>query len=123
MVNQVVWFDLPVVQLERAVQFYSKVLNCELQIEELPMMRMAVLPHEKNDVAGCLYESDIHKPSVDGVLIYFNVEGRLCDAVQAAVDNGGQVLQPKHEIGPHGYRALVLDSEGNRIALHSMSDS
>ena len=33
--------------------------------------------------------------------------------------NGGEVMQPKHQIGPYGYRAVVIDSEGNRIALHS----
>lgn len=123
MANQVVWFDIPTIDLDRAVAFYSKVLNCEIGIDEYPGGRLAVLPHSGNDVAGCLYQSDVHKPSADGMLLYFNCNDRLCEAVEAAAAAGGQVLQPKHQIGPHGYRAIVLDTEGNRIALHSQSDS
>jgi hypothetical protein len=33
------------------------------------------------------------------------------------------VLEAMHAIGPHGFRAVVLDSEGNRIALHSTTDA
>jgi predicted enzyme related to lactoylglutathione lyase len=47
------------------------------------------------------------------------VEGRLDDAVKAVRGNGGKVLQKKQQIGPHGFRAVIVDSEGNRIALHS----
>ena len=52
-------------------------------------------------------------------MIYLNVNGRLDDAIAAVAAHGGKVIQPKHEIGPFGFRAIVLDSEGNRIALHS----
>jgi hypothetical protein len=58
-------------------------------------------------------------PSKTGPLIYLNAEGRLPQAVRAAVDHGGKVLQAIHQIGPHGLRAIVLDSEGNRVALHA----
>ncbi len=58
-------------------------------------------------------------PSENGVLIYLNCEGRLEDAVALVEPNGGQIRQPIHTIGPHGRRALVVDSEGNGLALHS----
>jgi len=58
-------------------------------------------------------------PSTAGPLIYLSAEGRLPDAVLAVTANNGQVLQDVHPIGPHGFRAIVLDSEGNRIALHA----
>ncbi|HMA95109.1 MAG TPA: hypothetical protein VKP30_20600 [Polyangiaceae bacterium] len=48
-----------------------------------------------------------------------NCDGRLDASITAAGSKGGVVLQPKHPIGPHGFRAIVKDSEGNRIALHS----
>ena len=54
-----------------------------------------------------------------GPLIYLSVEGRLDDAVKAVTSSGGKVLQEKHQIGPHGFRAVIVDSEGNRLALHS----
>ena len=58
-----------------------------------------------------------------GILVYMNVEGRIRDAVAQVEKLGGKVLEPTHPIGPHGFRAIVLDSEGNRIALHSSVDA
>jgi predicted enzyme related to lactoylglutathione lyase len=52
-------------------------------------------------------------------MVYMNCDKRLDDTIAAAEMNGGKILKPKHQIGPHGFRAVVLDSEGNRIALHS----
>jgi hypothetical protein len=72
--------------------------------------------------AGITTGCEGHKcePSQHGPLLYFNCQGRLDEAVAAVEPNAGKVLQPKHPIGPYGFRAVVLDSEGNRIALHSM---
>ena len=52
-------------------------------------------------------------------MIYLNANGRLDEAIAAVLPNGGKVLKPRHAIGPYGSRAIILDSEGNRIALHS----
>lgn len=88
-------------------------------------MAFALLPYEEGAVSGCLTpgsptEQDPSRPSTQGPLLYFNCQGRLDQAIAAVESHGGKVLQPRHQIGPHGFRALVLDSEGNRIALHSM---
>lgn len=115
MTNRVVWFDVPVEDIGRATEFYSRVLD--IAIEEAG--NVAILEHSGNDVAGCLYKSDEDKPSASGSLLYFNVSGRLDEAVEATEQYGGSILQAKEQIGPYGYRAIVLDSEGNRIALHS----
>lgn len=120
MAHQVVWCDIPVVDLDRAIRFYSAVLGASIKKEEFPGMAMAVLPHEGNDVGGCLVSHPDNKPSDHGPLLYFNAQGRLDQAIAAVAANGGKVLQPKHAIGPYGFRAVVLDSEGNRVALHSM---
>jgi predicted enzyme related to lactoylglutathione lyase len=64
-----------------------------------------------------------HIAQEGGVLLYLGVEGRLRDAVVQVRAHGGEVLEDVHPIGPHGHRALVRDSEGNRIALHSSTDS
>jgi predicted enzyme related to lactoylglutathione lyase len=52
-------------------------------------------------------------------MIYLNANGRLDDAIAAVMANGGKVIKPKHPIGPFGFRAVIIDSEGNRVALHS----
>jgi len=56
---------------------------------------------------------------VCGSIGYLNAKGRLDEAIAAVEPNSGRVLVPKHAIGPYGYRAIILDSEGNRVALHS----
>ena len=122
MSNQVVWFDLPVKDMARAVRFYAAVLGCEVKQEKMEGgMEMAVLPHQGQDVGGCLVRGKDQQPSDKGPLLYFNAEGRLDRAIAAVAPNGGTVLAPRHAIGPYGFRAIVKDSEGNRIALHAMS--
>ena len=120
MANQIVWVDIPVLDLDRAIRFYSAVLDTPIRKQEMPGMTIGLLPHEEREVGGCLFVSDEFKPSHQGPLLYLNAEGRLDPAIAAVDPNGGKVLKPKHPIGPYGYRAVVLDSEGNRIALHSM---
>ncbi len=118
MSNQIVWFDIPVKDLDRAIQFYSKVLGADIK-KEFPNMPVGVFAHKEGKVSGCLFEDKAEKPSDHGPLLYFNVNGRLDDAVKLSEKHGGEVIKPKHQIGPYGFRAIVLDSEGNRIALHS----
>jgi predicted enzyme related to lactoylglutathione lyase len=120
--NQLVWCDIPVKDLDRAIRFYSAVLGAPIRKEEREGMTFALLPHAGEDaVSGCLsLGCEGNEPSQHGPLVYLNCEGRLDQAVAAVEPNGGKILQPKHPIGPYGFRATALDSEGNRIALHSM---
>jgi uncharacterized protein len=117
--NTIVWADVPVADLDRACKFYTAVLGKTVKKESMGGMELALLPHFDSNVAGCLVKLDDNQPSQNGPLIYFNVDGRLDDAAKQAGENGGKVLVEKHSIGPHGFRAIVLDSEGNRVALHS----
>jgi predicted enzyme related to lactoylglutathione lyase len=119
--SQVVWFDIPCKDLDRAIGFYSAVLGCEIQKEEAPGFALGILPHGGTAIGGCLVVgTGDNSPSAHGVLIYLNCNGRLDEAIAATASNGGQVLLAKESIGPHGFRAIILDSEGNRVALHSM---
>lgn len=118
--HTIVWVDIPVIDLDRAVAFYSAVLGSPVRKHENPPNRaLGLLPHSDTEVGGCLYRSEEDTPSERGPLIYLNCSNRLDDAIAAVEANGGQLLKPKHAIAPHGFRALVLDSEGNRIALHA----
>jgi predicted enzyme related to lactoylglutathione lyase len=119
MTNQIVWCDIPVNDLDRAIKFYTAVLGQPVTKESMHGMTFALLPHVENSVSGCLCMGDGYTPSATGPLIYLNCDQRLDVAIAAAGNNGGKVLEPKHQIGPYGFRSVVLDSEGNRVALHS----
>ena len=118
------WTDIPVTNLDRAIQFYSAILGKDVRKMSEAEFEYGLLPHEEQNASGCLCVGghsvgNKNKPSETGPLIYLSVEGRLNEAVKAARVNGGKVLQERQQIGPHGVRAIIVDSEGNRIALHS----
>ncbi|MEK8029817.1 VOC family protein [Ideonella sp. DXS29W] len=118
--HRIVWVDIPVTDLDRAIAFYSAVLGSQVTKEGGPGFSFGLLPHTGDEVGGCLYLGGAdNAPSATGPLIYLNAEGRLAQAVDAVTSQGGRVVQPVHPIGPHGFRAIVVDSEGNRVALHS----
>ena len=120
MSHRFVWVDIPVRDLDRAIGFYAAVLGTPVTREGGPGFSFGLLAHSGSDVAGCLYlADDDNAPSPRGPLVYLNVDGRIADAERAVTAAGGQVLKATHAIGPHGYRVIVLDSEGNRVALHS----
>ncbi len=119
--HQVVWFDIPTRDLDRAVRFYSAVLGTQLKKEQAgPGVAIAVLPSAEGSIGGCLVQNIDTRPSESGPLLYLNTQGRLEEALNAVDKYGGKVLAARHSISPFGFRAIVLDSEGNRIALHSM---
>src|SRR5262249_16750426 len=113
-----VWFDIPVVDLERAAAFYRAVLNVQTDKQEADAITFYVVGN-----TGCLIQDELGISPNGGILLYLSVEQRIRDAVQKVEENGGKVVQRIHSIAPYGYRAVVLDSEGNRIALHSTVDS
>jgi uncharacterized protein len=119
MAHQIVWCDIPVTDLARAIRFYSAVLGAPVKEEKFPEGSIGLLPFGEGEIGGCLYRSDENGPSSIGPRIYLNVQGRLDEAVGRVKANGGKVVQPKHAIGPYGFRAIIEDSEGNRVALHS----
>jgi predicted enzyme related to lactoylglutathione lyase len=119
MANQIVWCDIPVLDLDRAVRFYSAVLGQEVKKQEFPGMTIGILPHNDGEVGACLFTGEEEKPSQKGTMIYLNANHRLDEAIAAVVPNGGKIDKPKHPIGPFGFRAIIIDSEGNRVALHS----
>ena len=122
------WTDIPVMNLDRAIKFYSAVLSQE--VKKLPAggTEYGLLPHDEGNASGCLcVRGDSggvdNRPSANGPLIYLLVEGRLDEAVEAARTNGGKILRERQQIGEHGFRAVIIDSEGNRIALHTSAAS
>ena len=120
--NRVVWVDIPVADLDRAAGFYEAVLGVGVFKEQFGDISFCVIEHEDGN-GGCLVLKPEEVAAEQGILVYMNANGRIRDAVAKVTENGGSVLEDVHAIGPHGFRALVLDSEGNRIALHSDTDA
>ena len=121
--NRIVWMDIPVEDLSRATKFYSHLMGLEFSIQEHGGMKFSLCPHSDNESAFCLVIEPNFKPcdiNHHAPLIYLNVEGRMDQAVKNATEYGGKIIKAKEQIGPYGFRAILLDSEGNCIALHSI---
>jgi len=119
--NTLCWIDIPVKRLDRAIRFYSSVLGEDVTRQSDEGFEFGLLPNAQEGVSGCLYVSDENRPSEYGPIVYLSVEGRLDAAVRACLADGGRLVREKHPIGTYGYRAIIIDCEGNRIALHSRS--
>lgn len=116
------WTDIPVTDLDRATKFYREVLKEDIQKISEHGFEMAMLYSDQCHSNFCLSVMEERKPGSSGPLIYLSVEGRLDEAISQVGPNGGKILQGKEKIGPYGFRALIEDTEGNGIALHSMAE-
>jgi uncharacterized protein len=122
--NAISWFEIPTTDLVRAQQFYEQIFGINLIPMDMPQIKMRMFPLEDMmGVGGSLVESGgFHVPSAtEGPLIYLNANPDVqivLDRIEAA---GGKILVQKTAISPeYGYMAVFLDTEGNRIALHSV---
>ncbi|MDB6121605.1 MAG: hypothetical protein JWQ71_598 [Pedosphaera sp.] len=117
------WFQIPATNIDRAVKFYGATLNAsfhEMATETEKHAFFAMDTLESEWTGGEIVQSPQLKPSADGATIYFNASGGV-DAVLDRVEKaGGKILLPKTSIGENGFIALILDTEGNKIGLHSM---
>ena len=116
------WFEVSVADINRAQKFYETVFNVKLETMEMMGMKMAMFPYAQGSgkLSGALVQSDMHKPSADGVKVYFNGNPDLSDALSRVEKAGGKIVMPKTSIGDEmGHMAFFIDSEGNNIALHS----
>jgi predicted enzyme related to lactoylglutathione lyase len=121
-VNILNWFEISVSDMNRAKSFYQTVFSIELDQQEMMGMQMAMFPYENmhGKVAGALVQSDMHKPSTEGAVIYLNGNPDLSVALGKVEGAGGQVVMPKTHINENtGYMAFFIDSEGNKVGLHS----
>jgi hypothetical protein len=123
MSNVIQWFEIPVTDLARAKNFYENILAVELKEMKTPNgLEMAVFPSKNEEVGGALtYQPDFYKAGQQGALIYLNANPDLQDVLDRLEDqHHGEIVVPKTQITEeHGYMAVFLDSEGNRIALIS----
>lgn len=120
--NSLNWFEISVLDINRAKKFYETVFSIDMQDQEMMGMKMAFFPSEdmNGKVSGGLVQSPHHTPSGDGAKIYLNGNPDLSIALANIPKAGGQVVMPKTKISDEiGYMAYFVDSEGNTVALHS----
>ena len=118
----VVWFEIPAADFGRAVGFYEKVFARKLKTEKMGRMDLAVFPYDREQaISGCVLAGEGHKPAADGTMVYINVDDDLDDSLERVWSAGGRVTQPKTALPPGmGFFAHFIDSEGNRVGLHSV---
>lgn len=123
--NAISWFEIPATDLGRAQKFYEAILEITFTVIDLPNIKMRLFPVEGPDaVGGAVVDSGgFHKPSpTDGPLVYLNANPDVQQVLDRVTTAGGKILVQKTHISPeYGYMAVIVDSEGNRIALHSIS--
>lgn len=124
MQNAISWFEIPATDLARAAKFYESIFGVSLIVMDMANIKMRMFPLEDMmGVGGAIVDSGgFHKPSAtDGPLIYLNGNPDLQQVLDKVEAAGGKVVMPKTEISPeYGFMGLFIDTEGNRIGLHSI---
>jgi predicted enzyme related to lactoylglutathione lyase len=119
--NVAVWFEIPAADFDRAVGFYENVFDTHLLREKFGPAEMAVFPHEGDAVSGCIMAGNGYKPAADGCLVYLESKTDLNGPLSRVKAAGGKVATPKTALPPGmGFFAHFVDSEGNRVGLHSV---
>lgn len=119
--NPVNWFEIYVQDMDRARKFYESVFGIQLTKLEGTELEMWTFPmrEEGYGATGSLVKMPGVPSGGNSILVYFSCADCGVEAEKAA-KAGGRIEKPKMSIGQYGYIALVTDTEGNMIGLHSM---
>ncbi|APA65857.1 VOC family protein [Maribacter sp. 1_2014MBL_MicDiv] len=113
-------FEIPATDITRAVNFYQAILDIEIEKIEFPEMQMGIFPYENQMVTGVIMKAQGYTPSANGITIYLNGGDNLQSILDKVEINGGEIMVPKSlHADESGYYAIFLDSEGNKMGLHS----
>ena len=125
MKHAISWFEIPSVDLDRATKFYEAIFNVQLQSLDVAEIKMRMFPVDDpmTSIGGAVvHHKDFYQPSpTAGTLIYLNGNPDVQEILDRVEPAGGSIMVPKTQISPeHGYMAIFVDTEGNRIGLHSV---
>ena len=120
MENLINWFEIPATDFSRAVLFYSSILGLDIKETEMFGTKMGLFPTDGTNVSGAIVQGEDYSPSMDGVVAYLNGGSDLQIVLDKVQKNEGKVIVPKTQISPEmGYFGMFIDSEGNKMAVHS----
>jgi predicted enzyme related to lactoylglutathione lyase len=119
--NPVRWFEIYVEDMPRAKAFYESVFQTRLTRLDNPNLELWAFPMSMEDSGstGALVKMDGFSAGRNSVIIYFASEDCAIESARV-VESGGRIHQEKFSIGQYGFIALIIDSEGNMIGIHSM---
>jgi uncharacterized protein len=121
MPHAVNWFEIPVTNFSRAKSFYESVLGITIEPMVMGPITMGMLSSDPSAVGGAIVQGEDASPSKNGTVVYLNGGDDLALMLARVGQAGGSVLVPKTEIGnDFGFFAHFLDTEGNKLGLHSM---
>lgn len=118
--NPVVYFEIPVTDLERAQKFYSHVFGFRFEKEIIDDYEMLLFPFEEtgSGISGALAKGNVYQPTQKGIILYFRTDD-IDLTLEKALEKGGKILYPRTVNEKHVFAVAEFeDSEGNRIALH-----
>ncbi len=119
--NAINWFEIAVSDMARAKKFYETLFEISMETMEMPGMKYAMFPFDPTNekIAGGLAESSWHTPGATGSILYLNANPDLQIVLDRVESAGGKMVMPKTSIGHNGFMAMINDTEGNIVALHS----
>jgi uncharacterized protein len=121
MTNAINWFEIPVTDFTRAKKFYETLYGTEIMEMPFPNGKYGMLPADmQNGVGGGIVQGEGFEPSAKGTIVYLNGGDDVSTPLSKVESAGGKILMPKTTIGANGFMAHFLDTEGNKVALHSM---
>lgn len=122
MKNLVSIIEIPVADFSRATTFYQSLLTIAIQEVDMDGVQMGILPNDDGTVNVVLAKGSDYKPTTDGAVIYLNAGDNLQSVLDKVEPNGGKIIVPKTHISPEmGYFAMFIDTEGNKLGLHSQN--
>lgn len=122
--NALNWFEIPAGDIERAKKFYEAIFGIKMEVQDMMGMKMAFFPYEPGSgkLSGALVQGPMHQPSASGAVVYLNANPDMDESLAKIEAAGGKVVMPKTKINDDiGHMAFFMDSEGNRVALHSQN--
>lgn len=122
MTNSINWFEIPVLNFDRAKEFYSRIYNYEMPEDTMNALRMGFLPMDRdaNGIGGAIVQGNGFIPTSLGVKVYLNGGKDLANVLNRVIAAGGEIIVPKTKINDElGYYAVFEDTEGNHLSLHS----
>ncbi len=121
MINAINWFEIPVTDFERAKKFYETLFDAAIMEVPFPDGKYGMLPSDmQTGVGGGIAQGEGFVPSENGTIVYLNGGDDLNIPLARIEKAGAKILMPKTSIGGNGFMAHFIDTEGNRVALHSM---